>query len=347
MKRVLATTAISVALVLGLVALADELYEERTLSYDSGKLAGLERLPNQGARVDFEPVGSWEHVYLAKASVFARRYGGGDDAAKTFANIAVTDREVTVLEQRLLPLSHFSESGGWVDVEMSPLELTEPFSAVIYPYSLEDRGIEVGYAEASGARRSWQGNPSMGFKPMADGRDWMVRVVVRNSLEPRHVIPLAEISGDGFRYYDDGQVDGYLTSQRGGALVGFERGSARMLKEVCFFGKVGGDWFKLKPTFRVFLLDNDLRVLTSVQREYSILTEMPHWTVVDFPDTPITTDFYILIEPVSRPEYALNIGYDSSGANRSSFYGTVGSIKDWKFEVNRDRFNWMIRVEVG
>lgn len=371
MNRVLAAVGIFAALLLGVLALADELHEERTLSYDSGKAAGFERLPGEGARVDFEPVDLWEHVYLVKVSVFARRYGSDYDPAKTLANIAATDRSGKVLAQKLLPLSYFSESGDWVDVELSPIELTGPFSAVFYPYSVEGHGVEVGYAESSGSRRSWQGNPSKGFEPVEDGRDWMIRVIVRSSLAPRRDISIAEISGPQFRYYDDGKVDGYLTSQRGGALIAFRRDSARMLKEVYFFGKVRGDWFKLKPTFRVFLLDNDLRVLTSMQRDYTILTEMPHWTVIDFPDTPITTDFYILIEPVSRPAYALDIGYDSSGENRGSFYGTVGTASDWDVVYVEDgimtvrkrrtagiielaqkplaheNLNWMIRVEVG
>jgi len=371
MKRILAVVGILTALLLGVLALAAELYHEQTLSYDSGKAIGFQKLPAEGARVDFEPVASWEHVYLDRVSVFARRYGSGYDPTRAFANIALTDREGKVLVQKLLPLSYFSESGDWVDAEFSHFELTAPFSAVIYPYSQEEHGVEVGYAEDSGVRRSWQGNPSKGFVPVEDGRDWMIRVVVRNSLEPRHHIPLAEISGTGFLYYDDGKVDGYLTSQRGGVLVGFSRGSARMLKDVYFFGKVGGDWFKLKPTFRVFLLDNDLRVLTSVQRDYAILTEIPQWTSVDFPDTPVNSDFYILIEPVSRPAYELHIGYDSSGKNRASFYGTVGTINDWSEVRTRDEMitlsrsdvlrppeaaltplphenlNWMVRVKVG
>jgi hypothetical protein len=39
------------------------------------------------------------------------------------------------------------------------------------------------------------------------------------------------------------------------------------------------------------------------------------------------------------------IGYDSSGANKSSSFGTPGAPKDWLTDAPQDSTNWMIRVE--
>jgi len=324
----------------------DEGYQERVLSYDTGVATGFKQLYAEAARVDFAPVKEWEVTYLTAASVYARRYGSGADPAKSYLNVAVTDAEGKVLAQKLVPYSKVSVEADWLLVELPAVKITEATSVVVYPYARQDFGVELGYTGESKRQRSLQGNPSAGFQPVAEKFDWMIRAVVRNKLEPLVFIDASEISGINYLYHDDGTAEGFFTFQRGGALVGFKNMGYKTLDDVFLYGRVEGDWFASKPTFRVFLLDHDLRVISSVQRDYTILTEIPHWTNVDFPDQALPGDFYILVEPVSRPEYSLLLGFDTSGGKNPNYYGTVGSFLEWPLPVLRENVNWMVRVKV-
>jgi len=58
----------------------------------------------------------------------------------------------------------------------------------------------------------------------------------------------------------------------------------------------------------------------------------------------VPADYYALIEPISRPELSLLLGYDSSGENKGSEYGTVGAKFRWGVEAPEEKTNWMVRV---
>ncbi len=321
-------------------------YQQRVLNYDTGEVTDFERLYIEAARADFRAIKDWDATYLMGVAIYARRYGGGSDPAKSYTNVAITDAEGKVLAQKLIPYSKYATEEGWIYVDLPSLKIDDPISVVVYPYAREDFGVELGYTEKSRTFRSYQGNPSAGFKPVEGKFDWMIRITVRNKLEPLVFIDANEISGINYLHYDDGTADGFYTFQRGGALVGFKNQGYKTLQDVFIYGKVEGDWFTGNPTFRVFLLDHDLRVITSVQCEYAILTEIPHWTNVDFPDVDLPGDFYILVEPVSRPEASLYLGFDTSGGGYPNHYGTVGAFWDWPLPVLQEKANWMVRVKV-
>ncbi len=327
-------------------AVAEDTFQERALRHDSGTATAYSQLYAEAARVDFQPVKAWDATYITGVSVYARRYGGGSDPAKSYTNVAVTDKDGKVLAQKLVPYSNFGLDAGWVTVDLPTLKVSGLFSVVVYPYARADFGVEIGYTEKSTTFHSFQGNPSAGFKLVEGKFDWMIRAHVRNKLEPLVFIDADEISGINYLHYDDGTCDGYYTFQRGGAIVGFKSQGYKTLDDVFIYGKVEGDWFAGKPTFRVFLLDRDLRVITSVRRDYTILTELPHWANIDFPNTDLPGDFYILVEPVSRPAASLFLGFDTEGGKHPNFYGTVGAFLDWPLPVYQDKVNWMIRVKV-
>jgi hypothetical protein len=344
-------TSLAIILFLAFLALTSATegddYQERVLSFDAGTADAYSQLYSEAARVDFQPVKAWAATYVTGVSIYARRYGSGSDPSKSYANVAITDKEGKVLAQKLVPYSKFPTDAAWVKVELPTLKVTDVFCAIIFPYARADFGIEIGHSEKSKAFRSFQGNPSAGYKLVEGKFDWMIRVSVRNKLEPLVYIDANQISGINYLHYDDGSPDGFFTFQRGGALVGFKNQGFKKLNDVFLYGRVEGDWFSGKPTFRVFLLDRDLRMITSVQRDYAILTELPHWTNVDFPDADLPGDFYILVEPVSRPEALLYLGYDTSDGKHPNYYGTVGTFFDWPLPEAKDEVNWMIRVKVS
>jgi hypothetical protein len=60
----------------------------------------------------------------------------------------------------------------------------------------------------------------------------------------------------------------------------------------------------------------------------------------------VPKEFLVLIEPFSRPGLNFMVGYDNSGANRGSEFGSVGHAElGWPLELPQDTTNWMIRVE--
>ena len=61
--------------------------------------------------------------------------------------------------------------------------------------------------------------------------------------------------------------------------------------------------------------------------------------------TTLPNGVRILVEPVSRPTSKLLVGYDSSGKNRGSYFGSAGALHKWAIEAPEDKANWMIRVE--
>ncbi len=321
-------------------------YQQKTLIYAKSDVTDWKRLDVDAARVEFQPVKEWRTVYVVGVRFYSRKYGSNYDQDRTLFNIVIQDEADKVLWQKLVPMSYLPDEPGWAKVETEPLLIKEKFYVTVFPYAGQNYGLEIGYTSNTTSSRSFIGNPAKGFKRVEEKFDWMIGVDVRNTLEPRRTISQEEISGRGFAFYDDGSVDGYATFQRGGALVGFKRGSISMIRDIYFYGKAEGRWFEMKPQFRVYLLDHDLRIITSIPVSYGILAEVPHWVVVDFPDTRIRTDFYILIEPGSRPEYSLQIGYDTSKNNAYSFYGTVGTFKNWPDEISPQNLNWMIRVKV-
>ena len=338
-------------LFVSILALAQEenTYQERVLSYDRGEAVGWERMKDEGAKVDFVAPTELEKKYVVNILVFTRKYGTNYDPEKGFVNVAVVDRDLKVLGRKLVPLSHFADETGWSEIEIDPVEVKDNFSVVVYPLAQEGYGVEIAYSDRSTKFKSYRGNPSVGFKRLEGGKDWMIRVTLRNSIKPRRTVSVDQISGKGFYFYDDGSAEGFATFQRGGALVGFRRDGLSMVREVYIYAKAGGDWLQRNPKFRVFLLDHDLRIITSTLVDYAILGELPEWVVVDFPDTHVKTDFYILVEPGSRPEFSMLIGYDTSKRNENSLVGTVGSFKKWPPELQSiaPKLNWMVRLRAN
>jgi len=348
MRRKL-TFSFLLLLLASIIGLAQEenAYQEKVLSYDRGEAVGWERMKDEGAKVDFVCPTELQKNYLINVLIFTRKYGTNYDPEKHFINIAVMDKDSNILGRKLVPLSHIADETGWSEIEMEPVEVKDSFSVVVYPLAQEKYGVEIAYSDRSTKFRSYKGNSSIGFKRLEGGRDWMIRVTLRNSIKPRRTVSVDQISGKGFYFYDDGSAEGFATFQRGGALVGFRRNGISMVREVYIYTKAEGDWLGRNPKFRVFLLDHDLRIITSTLVDYAILGELPEWVVVDFPDTYVKTDFYILVEPGSRPEFSMLIGYDTSGKNENSLVGTVGSFKKWPAELQSavPNLNWMVRIK--
>ena len=66
---------------------------------------------------------------------------------------------------------------------------------------------------------------------------------------------------------------------------------------------------------------------------------------IELPDIVLPRTFYVVVEPVSRPQTQLLIGYDTSSANKASYFGSAGALHKWSIAAPEENTNWMIRVE--
>ena len=105
------------------------------------------------------------------------------------------------------------------------------------------------------------------------------------------------------------------------------------------------DWFNTDRSAGVYLLDARYGIVYRTALPFNRYTSTASWAYVSIPDIIVPEEFYVLVEPVSRPYLKLNIGYDSSGVNQASFFGTPGAMLNWATEAPEESTNWMIRVE--
>jgi hypothetical protein len=117
------------------------------------------------------------------------------------------------------------------------------------------------------------------------------------------------------------------------------------VKRVYAYCKLDGNWFNVQRQAGMWLMDSRWGVMNHQQIEYGQYTNVPSWGSTDFPGIEVSGDFYVLFEPMSRPETSILLGYDSSGENRGSLYGTPGSVMSWGSDAPEESANWMLRVE--
>jgi hypothetical protein len=179
-----------------------------------------------------------------------------------------------------------------------------------------------------------------------DKREWMIRALVSPTIAPPEQVSAEELSGSNILAHDDGEAEGFYTSQRYGPIVKFQAPAGAKVDRVYIMARLEGDWFESDRQASVYLMDGDLRILQRKTLAYSKYATEPAWSYVDFDSIPVTEEFYILVETVSRPEVEMFIGADTSGQNQGSLWGTAGTILAWDSEAPEESTNWMIRARL-
>jgi hypothetical protein len=128
-------------------------------------------------------------------------------------------------------------------------------------------------------------------------------------------------------------------------MVRFDNSSGRRIKRVYFYGYVSGEWLRSNLNVTVTVMNLEYGILKRLNVAYPKLTNVASWYFVDVPGSVRDSDFYVLIEPNSRPQAQFNLGYDSSMPNQMSLWATSGALLDWAAGVDKQSTNWMVRVE--
>jgi hypothetical protein len=342
---------------------------ETVLSRDNGKTDTYEKLATDGHYISFSGPG-WPHAFAEELQVYGYRFG---NVAGTLGTVVLWDlqpapkptappkpgdppaptKQAHILATKQFPLSIAPEKAGWFSIPLDPTELPKSFGVSVFTRSSENAGLWVGL---TGESHSVQSYSSAGvIKVMAseprmkmrhDGRNWLIRLSVRDTLNPQTAFTSAQLSGKNFALLDDGGAEGFATTQKDGPIVKFNNDAGRRLKRVYVFAKLDGtQWFNSDRQAGVWILNESFGIMAHTNLAFRAFTNSPSWGAVDLPDILLPKTYYVLIEPVSRPQAQLLVGYDSSSPNKASLFGSAGALHKWNIEAPEENTNWMIRVE--
>jgi hypothetical protein len=330
--------------VLAVLALGAAFAEEGLLSWDNGTALGMEGLQFEGHYIHFDKPAGWDHIFPVEASFYGQRYGDvgatrgtltiwGPQSEKT-RKLEDAEAGWVIYYRKQFQLADVPEQPGWVTLPLDTVELPDKFAVTVFTYSGADSGIKLGVAPGSSGsshscsvapKQMEKGEGELAFR--LDGGEWMLRIQVRSTLDPEVSLTSEQLAGSGFSHYDDGSSDGFVTFQRFGPLVRISSPHGRTVKRVYLYGKVEGDWFNTTRSAAVFLLDSRLKIIDRQALPYKNYTNEPAWHYIAFNSVPVPDDFYVLVEPASRSKVKLWLGYDGSGSNNASYFGTVGAFK--------------------
>lgn len=347
--------------VLGSTVLANQ---EVVLSHDNGSADKLEALNADFHFIQFSLPEGWRTGYADEIQFYGQRFGelGGrkgtaviwvqEQPSKMAGRARQLSGALKLHSTRQFDLVDVPEQPGWFSVKLDPIKLPEAFAISVYTYSSDDAGVRIGLTAPS-AKRSLSSASHPGkegtwteYRPLRDGRNWLLRFKIRDSLEPPLLLSPAELSGPNFAVFDDGSADGYVTLRKLGFMLRCESDKPRKVQSVYLHGKLDGNWFKSTRVITVMILDRDLKVLSRTQVPYTQFTNIAAWQEVKFAPVSVGTLHYICVEPSSSAGEQFLLGYDSSGPNKASSHGTTGSPQPWPFtDPSEASTNWMIRVK--
>lgn len=338
--------------------------QDRMITWDSGEFDVFDHQETQGHFIAVGPQSDWKRTFAQSLTFFGKTYG---DVGELRASILVigpqTDKTAKIEDSPDSPVIYSRKQfkitdfagpdGAWVTVPLDPVEITAGCMVGIFTYSNDDRGLMIGLdhpsdvlSHSSYVAPSKTGSGAYDVIPRTDGRNWMMRLVVRPTLEAESTTTSADLTGNSFSAYDDGTADGFTTMQRYGPILRVRNTATRRVKRIWVYAFIDGDWFNTSSEAAVYLMDSRYAIVNHAQMPYSRFTDQPSWNYVSFPDVPVPDEFLVLIEPFSRPDMNFMIGYDNSEANQMSEFGSVGHAElGWPLDIPQDTTNWMIRVE--
>ncbi len=332
---------------------------EAVLSHLNDGMDSSTTLESTSHYVAFDAPKGWTNRFSQSLDVYCQRYGdvSGIKGIVVFYQAPTDKTDITtpytILGRKLFDLSDAPEQMGWFSVPLDTFELPERFGVAVFTFSNETRGLRVGYTRkvrdnmSSSYVMKPDGTLDRKYKPnmSREGREWMLRLTLRNTLAPQASLSSGEIHGSMFGGWDDGSAETFVTVQKHGCLVHFKNASPREVSRVYIYGQAAGDWLKSGQNIAVSLLDNEMGILHHVTLPYTAYTNEPSWAYVDFPTTNTPAEFYVLVEPNSRPMAQFEIGTDTSGMNKGSSWAVIGAHLEWETDAPQDKSNFMIRVE--
>lgn len=317
-------------------------------------------LPGEAHLAVFSIPDGWTQAFIQSASFFAERYGDTTDIYGTvviygppegeWSITGDSEEKLSVLARKLFPLGDIGTQPGWYEVMFDPVELPSEFAIAVFTFSNDERGVSLGLTgRASNMSNSTQislGKMSPANIDMRDdGSEWMINAELEPTLRPEGITVSAELAGPHFAMADDGAAEGFLSFQHNGPLVQFTGDKGRTIEKVWVYAQLAGDWFETDKYATVYLMRDDFRLIGRRELSYSGYTNSGSWRSVEFDGVESTEIYYVLIQPNATTRVELQVGYDSSGENLGSYFGTTGGILQWNVEAPEASTNWMVRVQ--
>jgi len=356
--------------------------DDRVLQWDDGVAEQFAWEQFNGHYIEFAVPSDWTFAFPVEVTFYGRRFGEvgerrgtvviwGPQTDKT-PHLKDLPNAPIVYGRKQFALSDVPSDGGWVTVPIDVFQLPPTFGVSVFTYSTDQAGVEIGLSKPTGhmshsasltpvgpaedeeEKKPVLPQPSYGMpkgKPdtskipfRIDAREWMVRIKIRPTPSAEAEVPLSELTAPNVAYFDDGNAEGFVTTQKYGMMVHFSTAQKHKVNRIYVYAKAQGDWFRTERGATIYLLDAKLAIVFRGQLPYKRFIHEPSWNYLDVPDVVVPADYYALIEPISRPELSLLLGYDSSGENKGSEYGTVGAKFRWGVEAPEEKTNWMVRV---
>jgi hypothetical protein len=338
---------------------------EQTLGHGTGLADTYEHLTLESHYIKLDLPVSWKTGFTEEVQFYGHRYGDVKGLKGTVviwgnekeAKLGSRSHELGPIKKiysKQFDLSAVPEQPGWFSLPIETMSLPPVFALSLYTASDETRGLKLGLtAKTTGASYSSAMYPSQlgthtPIKMRRDGRNWLLRLKVRDSLNPPVTVSSSDLAGASYLALDDGTAEDFVTVQKKGFLLRCERPTASTINSVFVFGKLDGKWLGSKRSISVAILDRDLKLLSRTSIPYSAFTNVPSWGQAQFSPTTVGPLHYISVEPTSRPTEQFLIGYDTSNPNQASSFGTIGAELAWPFTtLAQGNTNWMIRVKYG
>jgi hypothetical protein len=335
--------------------------QETVLQRDNGVADTYEWLNQDFHYIKLELPRDWKEGYSEEVQFYAQRYGDVSNRKGTVviwvpAKPPTASRSQEIGEHKKLTSAQFDlasvpEQPGWFSVKLDPVHLPSVFAISVYTFSDEQNGVKLGLT-AKGSAVSFSSSTHPGAEgkwtaitPRRDKRNWLLRLKVRDTVAPATEFTTADLSGPNFLVHDDGSAEGFVTLRKKGLMLRCENSGPRQLESIFIYGKLDGQWFGSKRTMSILTLNQDLRILNRTLVPYSQFTNAGAWHEIKLSLVVNTTQVhYISVEPGSSATEQFLLGYDGSGPNLGSSYGTTGAPLSWPFETPAESTtNWMIR----
>ena len=314
------------------------------LRYDSGTADDFTFQLTDGYLVRFTPP-EFENPVIVDVSFFGNRYGQIDPKESPVGYLAILDKDLNKLTGRNVPFSDLSTSPSWNHINLDPYVIKDAFWVYLYFPSNSARGVMMGKDMNPSSLKSRIGNASEGFKAITDGKyNWMIRCEVTDGLEVQQKYSSADLTGANFLYKDSGVASGFQTLYKNSATIAFDLAQPAVIDKLYIYGRATGDWMNSDREFSVYLLDQDMRIQMTKSYPLRLFTSTAEWLRIDLPDTKLSGHLLLIIEPNSRDEVGLELGYDQE-PNKGSDVTNMGQPADWPFNLDKNAFNWMFRLE--
>ena len=338
------------------------------LKYDDDSMESKRSTTGGGHAVLFKcpAEGDW---YLDQVQLFGARYGYDKAPAENFF-IYITDAKMDKVIKVSKPYSTFVKGNEkWTTIKITPVKVPEEFYVCFVFNPTQTKGVYVGMDENVEASHSKDAVPGDHISDMPKKADWMIRAHItpfatgkpmqllgKNEQEKARESTVADSDAKLLKgaksvvlKYDNGKMDKFQSLGGSGAqTVAFDAPAAEQyVYGVTFYGsQYGGQHDFDAVNGDIYILDDDMNVISRTSFPYSLLTQQKAWIDVPTLPTKVTGKFYVALHAHSEQFKGIYVGYNENAENSHSSLSDV-SPKRFEKMPSEKKLEWMIRAKMA